>query len=113
MLRIYGPDSRGWSHYIGFSDAETSRSNGVMETKDGPLVRWFGSLKTAQKSCEATSTAEVRLERLVSGHDLEICSHDYLTLRGHFGHFELWVHRKLNNLPYGDTPSRVRVLPGS
>jgi hypothetical protein len=28
------------------------------------------------------------LERLVSGHDLEICSHDYLTLPGHFGHFE-------------------------
>jgi len=41
MLRIYGPDSRGWSslHRL-FGMLKPSRSNGVMETKDGPLVRW-------------------------------------------------------------------------
>jgi hypothetical protein len=28
------------------------------------------------------------VRRLVSGHNLETRSHDYLTLPGHFGHFE-------------------------
>jgi deoxyribodipyrimidine photolyase len=71
MLRIYGPDSRGLVVTTSaFRNAETQpqqRRDGNKRRPSCPLGS--AALKQAQKSCEATSTAEVRLihQRLQSG----------------------------------------------